>query len=153
MKTSNLNVNHGGVSYVGYAYTALPLPAALVAAAAQIDLEADSARAAVVPDPLRALEHAQAAAEAKAFAASGYVGEIPPYVKAWADAAALNPQAATDSIIAEADAWQAAMLAIRTARLSGKQGVLNATSHAVAENIADTAIEAIRACIVGVGNA
>ena len=78
---------------------------------------------------------------------------MPPYVKAWADAASLEPQAAADSIITEANAWEEALLDIRTIRLKGKQDVLKATSHAAAESIADAAIQAVRACIVGVGNA
>lgn len=153
MKKSNLCVDHGGISYLGYAYAALPLAAALIVAARQIDLAADAARASVLTDPLRALEYERAASEARAFAAAGYAGDMPPAVQAWADAAELTPQAAADSIIAEADAWQAALLAIRAARLKGKQRVLKATSHDAAEALADTAIADIRDSIAGVGNA
>lgn len=153
MQTSYLNVNFGGQSYVGFAFSALPLAAALVVAMAQIDQAADNARASVVSDPLRALEHERAAAEANAFKAAGYAGDMPPSVKAWADAAELEPQAAADGIIAEADEWLAAMYAIRAARLKGKQRVLKATSHDAAEALADTAIAEIRDSIAGVGNA
>lgn len=153
MNTQNLNVIFAGTSYTGFAFSALPLGAALLAAAQQVDKEADAARRAVVPDTLRAFEHDLAAAEANAFAASGYVGDMPPFVKAWAAAAELEPQAAADSIIAEASAWNGALLAIRTARLKGKQGVLKATSHDAAEALADTAIADIRDSIAGVGNA
>lgn len=152
MKTSNLNVNHGGTSYVGYAYASLPLSAALAAAAIQIDEAADSCRVAVIGGPLRALEYEHAAAEAKAFAAAGYIGDMPPSVQAWADAAELEPQAATDSIIAEAVAWSTALNAIRAARLKGKQRVLKATSHDAAEALTDEAIAAIRVSVEGVGN-
>jgi hypothetical protein len=153
MKKSNLCVDHGGISYVGYTYAALPLTAALIVAAGQIDLAADAARIAVLGDPLRAIEYERAATEARAFAAGDYAGDMPPSVQAWADAAELAPQAAADSIIAEAEAWQTALYAIRAARLKGKQRVLKAASHDAAEALADEAITAIRASIEGVGNA
>ncbi|WP_447902764.1 hypothetical protein [Pseudomonas serbica] len=153
MQTRNLNVIYGGQSYAGFDYENLPLPAALIIAAAQIDQAADSARGLVVGDPLRAQEHDRAAAEARTFAAGGYAGEMPAYVKAWADAASLDPQAAADSILVEADAWQAALLAIRTIRLKGKQDALKAVSHEAAEVVADAAIAAIRESVQGVGNA
>lgn len=153
MKTLNLNVDLNGTSYIGYEFSALPLAAALRAAVRQIDEAADAARVAVVGGSLRALEYERAAIEAKAFAAAGYAGDMPPAVQAWADAAELEPQAAADSIITEADAWEAALYAIRAARLTGKQRVLKATSHDAAEALADEAISAIRASIAGVGNA
>ncbi|MDI3357139.1 hypothetical protein MO767_22700 [Pseudomonas sp. UYIF39] len=153
MQLQNINVVHGGQSYVGFSFLALPLAAALIVAAQQIDQAADVARRAVLGDSLRALEYERAAAEAKAFAAAGYAGAMPPSVQAWADAAELEPQAATDSIIAEADAWQSALYAIRAARLKGKQRVLKATSHDAAEALTDAAIAEIRESIAGVGNA
>ncbi|MDI3355702.1 hypothetical protein MO767_15245 [Pseudomonas sp. UYIF39] len=153
MQLQNINVVHGGQSYVGFAFADLPLAAALVVAAQQIDQAADVARRAVLGDSLRALEYQRAATEARAFAAAGYAGAMPPSVQAWADAAELEPQAAADSIITEADAWQAALYAIRAARLKGKQRVLKATSHDAADALADTAIAEIRASIEGVGNA
>jgi hypothetical protein len=153
MKTLELNVVYMGQSYVGFAFGDLPLAAAMLAANLQIDQAADVARRAVLGDSLRVLEYERAAAEARAFAASGYVGAMPPSVQSWADAAELEPQAAADSIVAEADAWQEALYAIRAARLKGKQRVLKATSHDTAEALADTAIAEIRDSIAGVGNA
>lgn len=153
MKLTDLNFSYQGQLYVGYEFSQLPLAAALVAACQQIDQAADVARRAVLGDPLRALEYERAASEAKAFADGGYVGAMPPSVQAWADAAELEPEAAADSIIAEADAWGGTLLDIRIIRLKGKQDVLKAASHATAESIADAAIQEIRACIVGVGNA
>lgn len=153
MQKSNLNVIISGQSFVGFEFSALPLAAALVVAMAQIDRAADAARGLVVGDPLRAQEHERAANEAHVFAAGGYAGDMPPYVKAWADAAGLEPKAATDSILAEAEAWNAALLAIRIIRLKGKQDVLKATSHDSAEVVTDVAIAAIRESVQGVGNA
>jgi hypothetical protein len=153
MQLQNINVVHGGQSYVGFSFSGLPLGAALIVAAQQIDQAADVARRAVLGDSLRALEYERAAVEAEAFAAGGYTGDMPPSVQAWADAAELQPKAAADSIIAEAEAWRTALYAIRAVRLAGKQRVLQATSHDAAEALADTAIAAIRESIVGVGNA
>lgn len=153
MQKRNLNIDHGGTTYAGFEFSGLPLSAALLIAALQIDHAADAARVAVLGDSLRALEYERAASEARAFAAADYVGVMPPAVQAWADAAELDPQAAADSIIAEADAWETAMYAIRAARLKGKQRVLKAVSHDAAEALADEAIAAIRASVQGVGNA
>jgi hypothetical protein len=153
MQKQNLNVIYNGQSLIGFVFSALPLAAALSVAAKQIDEAADAARVAVIGGSLRALEYERAAAEARAFAAADYVGDMPPSVQAWADAAELAPQAAADSIIAEADAWQTALYAIRAARLMGKQRVLKAVSHDAAEALADEAMAAIRTSVQGVGNA
>ncbi|KAB0507772.1 hypothetical protein [Pseudomonas moorei] len=153
MQTTNLSVTYGDKAFVGWNFVDLPLGAALLAAAQQIDVAADLARRVVLGDSLRAVEYQLTAQEAEAFAAAGYTGDMPPSVQAWADAAELEPKAATDSIIAEADAWKTALYAIRAARLKGKQRALKATSHDAAEALADTAIAAIRDSIAGVGNA
>lgn len=153
MNKSNLFVDHGGISYAGYAYAALPVGAAYIVAAQQIDQAADQARVSVLVDPLRALEYQTAAAEAETFAAAGYAGDAPVSVQAWMDAADLDAQAATDSILAEARAWQGALYAIRAARLKGKQAVFKVTTHDAIEMVADTAIAAIKASVAGIGNA
>jgi hypothetical protein len=153
MQLQNINVVYGGQSFIGFVFSALPLAAALVAAAQQIDQAADAARRAVLGDSLRALEYERAATEAKGFAAGGYVGAMPPSVQSWAEAAELEPQAAADTIIAEADAWQTALYAIRAARLKGKQRALKAASHDAVEALTDVAIAEIRESIAGVGNA
>ena len=80
MKTLNLNIDLSGTSYIGYEFSALPLAAALLVASRQIDDAADAARRAVLGDSLRALEYQRAAAEARAFAAGGYVGDMPSSV-------------------------------------------------------------------------
>lgn len=151
MQTRNLSVDFGGAFFAGYNYEALPVGAALLVAAMQIDQAADVARATVINDPLRALEHQRAADEARAFQQAGYAGETPAYVKAWADAAGLEPQAATESILAKAEAWDQALLCLRTLRLKGKQDVSRATSHAEAEAITDATIAAIKESVQGLG--
>ena len=152
MQTSNLNVMFNGGLLAGYDYDRLPLAAALLAAAQQIDQAADLARRVVLGDSLRALEYQVTAQEAEAFAAAGYAGEAPPTVQAWMDAAHLDAQAATESILVEAHAWKGALYKIRAARLKGKQEVLEAASHDAAKAIADAAIAAIQAGVQGVGN-
>lgn len=153
MNLKNLNVDFNGSSYAGFDFSNLPLGAALLIASLQIDAAADAARVAVLGDPLRALEYERAATEAKAFAAAGFVGDVPPSVQSWADAAELTPQAAAESITVEADAWLTALYAIRAARLKGKQGVSKAETHDAAESLTDVAIAAIKASVQGVGNA
>ena len=153
MRKENLNIVLNGLSYVGYSFDTLPLVAALAAAAAQIDEEADSARTAVLGDPLRAVEYRLTAEEAERFAAANYTGPVPTTVQAWMDAAGLEPQAATDNILAEASAWKGSVYAIRAARLMGKQQVLKAQTHDAAEALTDAAIATIRESVQGVGNA
>ncbi|AHC82698.1 hypothetical protein X970_11995 [Pseudomonas monteilii SB3101] len=153
MQKRSLSVNYGGQFYAGFAFADLPLGAALRVAIEQIDQAADAARAAVLVDPLRALEYERTAVEARAFAAAGYAGEVPLSVQAWADAAELTAQQSADSILVEVNAWEAALYAIRAQRLKGKQQVLKATSHDDAEALTDATITAIRASVEGVGSA
>jgi hypothetical protein len=153
MQTTNLSVDFGGNTLVGYTFSDLPIGAALIVACQQIDQAADQARRAVLGDTLRALEYQTAALEAEAFAQGGYAGDVPPTVQAWMDAAELDAQAATDSILAEAAAWKGALYKIRAARLKGKQEVRKRGTHSAAEASADEAITAILAGIQGVGNA
>lgn len=153
MRKQNICIDYEGRQYLGFDFESLPLAAALLAAALQVDQAADQARSAVLGDPLRAVEYRLTSEEAERFAAADYAGEVPPTVQAWMDAAGLDAQAATDSILHEARAWKAAIYAIRAERLKGKQDVLKATSHEQAEALADVAIAAIKARIQGVGNA
>ncbi|MFZ7447009.1 hypothetical protein ACLVXS_26495, partial [Klebsiella pneumoniae] len=114
---------------------------------------ADNARVTVVGNSLRVVEYQLAEQEAQAFQVAGFEGSVPATVQAWVDAAGLSPQAAAESILTEAAAWKGALYAIRAARLKGKQEALKAASHDEAEAIADAAIAAINASVVGVGNA
>ena len=145
MQKNNLNILFGDGNYLGYEFEALPVGAALLVAAQQIEQAADQARAAVLGDPLRAVEYQMAEADAKAFMVAGFDGEVPATVQAVVDASEVSPQAATELILAESAAWRGALCEIRAARLKGKQAMLKATTHAEAESYADTAIDAIRA--------
>nr|WP_180205506.1 hypothetical protein [Pseudomonas sp. SbOxS1]NYU05619.1 hypothetical protein [Pseudomonas sp. SbOxS1] len=153
MQKQNINVDFNGRTYAGFSFESLPLAAALLVAAQQIDQCADQARRAVLGDPLRAVEYRLTAEEAERFAAANYSGPVPATVQAWIDATGLTAQAATDSILVEASAWKAVIYAIRAERLKGKQDALKAGSHEAAEAVADAAIAAIRASVQGVGNA
>ncbi|QJQ08206.1 hypothetical protein A3L25_001785 [Pseudomonas putida] len=153
MQTTNLSIEFEGRTYLGSNFSTLPLAAAMLVASRQIDQAADAARRAVLGDSLRAVEYQVTADEASAFAAAGCSGEVPPTVQAWMDAAGLEAQAATDSILAEAAAWKQALYQLRALRLKGKQDVLKVASHDAVEAVADVAIAAIHASVQGVGNA
>ncbi|RHW21699.1 hypothetical protein [Pseudomonas jilinensis] len=121
----------------------------------QIDHTADTARALVVGDPLRAEEYKTAREEAQAFAAGGYQGDVPRAVAAWAINGRTAQQAA-DEILAEAAAWTEALYFIRETRLAAKEQVrelMAAEQPEQAQAAAEQAIAAINAAIAGVGNA
>jgi len=153
MQTSNLSVTYGASTYAGFEFADLPLGAALLAAAMQVEQAADQARRTVLGDSLRAVEYQLTAAEAEAFAAANHEGAVPPTVQAWMDAVGKDAVAATADILAEAAAWKGALYGIRAARLKGKYAVAQASTHAEAQVIADQAIAGIHASVQGVGNA
>lgn len=79
MRKDNLNVTFNGNNYTGYEkYEALPLGAALLYTAQQIDEAADNARVAVVGNSLRVVEYQLAEQEAQAFQAAGFEARCPP---------------------------------------------------------------------------
>ena len=120
----------------------------------QIDTAADAARAAVVGDPLRAVEYERAASEAQSFAAANYQGDVPPMVAAWAISGRTTQQAAED-ILREAAQYDGAIVQLRTLRLEAKELIRAAMSEGnaeLAENIAAEAITAIEAAVAGIGN-
>lgn len=153
MRKESLNISFNGNNYTGFDFHRLPLGAARLIAAQQIDETADNARSEVVGNTLRVVEYQLAEDDAKSFQAAGFEGEVPAAVQAWVDAAGMTPQAAAENILSEAAAWKGALYTIRAARLKGKQAALKAGSHDEAEAIADEAIAAILASVVGVGNA
>jgi hypothetical protein len=153
MRKESLNITFDGNNYNGFDFKSLPIGAARLIAAQQIDEAADNARVAAVGNSQRVLEYQLAEQEAEAFQAEKFAGEVPASVQAWVDAAGLSPQKAAEDILAEAAAWKTALYAIRAARLVGKQAALKAASHDEAEAVADTAIAKINASVVGLGNA
>lgn len=120
----------------------------------QVDVAADHARRAVAGDPLRAVEYDRAAAEAQAYAAAGYQGEVPPMVAAWA-ISGRTPQQAADSILAEAAQYNGALVQLRTVRLQAKElirAAINAGNIEQAQDIAAETIASIEAAVAGIGN-
>lgn len=102
---------------------------------ARIDVIADVQRAKIVADPVRAFEYQVAEREAKAFAESGFTGDAPLSVAAWAIAKGWTAQQAEENILQEAAQFNGALYYIRATRLQGKQAVLNATSEEDADAI------------------
>lgn len=122
----------------------------------QIDVAADTARAAVVGDPTRTIEYERAAAEAAQFKAAGYPADnIPRTVAAWAINGRTAQQAA-DSILAEAAAYTEALYVIRETRLAAKEQIrmlMDVGEVEQAQQLAEQTIAAIEAAVAGVGNA
>lgn len=104
------------------------LASALQVAVTQIDAEADAARLRVAGDPLRAIEYQRAESDAKAYAAAGFAGDVPPAVASWAEAKEWTPRQAAEDILREAADYQAVLLAIRDVRLKGKEVARRATN-------------------------
>lgn len=121
---------------------------------ARIDAAADAARRSVAGDPLRAVEYANAATEAQAFAAAGYQGEVPPMVAAWA-INGRTAQHAADDILREAAQYNGALVQLRTVRLQAKELMRAAMADGnveLAEDIAAETIASIQAAVAGIGN-
>ncbi|MGA4453354.1 hypothetical protein [Pseudomonas fortuita] len=153
MRKDSLNITFNGNNYIGFDFALLPLGAAQLCAAQQVEEAADNARIAVMGSSLIYIEYQLAEDEARAFKEAGFEGDVPTTVQAWVDATDVTPQEAAESMLAEAAAWKKAVCAIRATRLVGKQKALKAGSHDEAEAIADQAIAAINASVVGIGNA
>jgi hypothetical protein len=112
-----------------------------------VDEAADSARQAIAGDPLRAMEYAQAAADAQAFFDEGYPKKaVPLSVSAWVIKGRTARQAA-DQIIAKAAQFQESLLTIRLLRLKAKAQIrahLAKGKTDLARQVSEDAITAIR---------
>lgn len=107
---------------------ATALQGAVAAAVRRIDADVDAITVGVIGG--RADEYTRAEVDAKAYAAAGYTGTVPPYV---ADYAAVmqtthgwTAQQAADDILATAAAWRGAQDAMRAQRLGAKAAVRSA---------------------------
>jgi hypothetical protein len=112
---------------------------------ARIDVIADVQRAKIVGDAVRAFEYQVAEREAKAFAETGFVGDAPPSVAAWATAKGWTAQQAAEDILQEAGLFNSALYYIRATRLQGKQAVMNATTEEEAQAIFTQTIASLKA--------
>lgn len=117
---------------------------------ARIDAAADDARNVIAGDPLRAMEYAQAAADAQAFVEEGYPKKaVPLSVSAWVAKGRTARQAA-DQIVAKAAQFNESLLTLRTLRLKAKQQVkvhIAKGKTELANQVIDDAITAIRAVV------
>jgi len=121
----------------------------------RIDTAADTARARVAGDPLRAVEYDRARIAAEQFAAAGYQGDVPPMVAAWAINGRTAREAA-DDILHEAAQYTAALIALRETRLAAKEQVrtlMDAGEVKQAQQVVEQTVAAIEAAVAGVGNA
>lgn len=122
---------------------------------AKIDASADMARAAVAGDPLRAVEYQRSADEAQAFKDAGYPADaVPPMVAAWA-IGGRTAKAAADNILAEAKAYNDALVLIRTTRLAAKEQVRTLMAddqYGAAKTLTDQTVAAIEDAVAGIGN-
>ncbi len=120
----------------------------------RIDTAADTARARVAGDPLRAVEYDRARIAAEQFAATGYQGDVPPMVAAWAINGRTAQQAA-DDILHEAAQYTAALIALRETRLAAKEQVrvlMAAGEVEQAQQVVEQTVAAIEAAVAGIGN-
>lgn len=145
-----------GWGYDGHAFTA-PASAPVVTLAelraalcVSVDAAADAAYVAIGgPSPGRLAEYRQANDDAVAFKAAAYAGDVPATIGCWMQATGWTAQQACDDILETAAAWNAALVAIRSARLLGKAAVNAATTAAGAKDAADTATASIRSVLAG----
>jgi hypothetical protein len=98
------------------------------AAVRKIDADADAIYGAVLGN--RGEEYKGAEADAKAYQAAGYAGDVPAGVDSWVAASGMTAQAAADDIVATAHAWRGAMAQIRANRLARKKAVEAAADEA-----------------------
>ncbi|SDY84598.1 hypothetical protein [Pseudomonas sp. NFIX28] len=113
----------------------------------RVDAEADSVRQVLFGDPLRVMEYAQAAAEARLFKESGYPKKVvPPAVSAWVAKGRTAKQAA-DEMLEKAAESDSKLLAIRTLRLQAKERIRAQAAKGkqdAAQDACEAAIQAIR---------
>ena len=120
----------------------------------KIDCAADVARASVAGNLSRDIEYDRAYRAALEFAASGYAGDVPKMVSAWAVNGRTAEQAAKD-IINAAEKYTALIERLREIRLSAKESIrLLSLSDEVeaAIVIAEQAVSDIEAAVSGIGN-
>jgi hypothetical protein len=122
---------------------------------AKVDAAADNARIALAGDPLKAMEYAQAAADARAFSDAGYPKkEVPLSVAAWVAKGRTAKQAA-EQILSKAEQLTEHLLTLRTLRLKAKAQIRAQGGKGkvdLARGAADDALIGIRALINGISS-
>lgn len=98
-----------------------------------VDSVSDAARESLVGNPLRSVEYQITAAEAQAYKDAGYTGSLPRSVAIWAAVKGISGQAAADSILSKAAAWNQVLYDVRDARLRAKDAIRAASDAAAIE--------------------
>lgn len=118
----------------------------------KVDATADNVRTALAGDPLKAMEYAQAAADAQAYQDAGYPKkEVPLSVAAWVGKGRSAKQAA-EQILSKADELTDHLLTLRTLRLKAKAQIRAQAVKGnmdLARSAADEALVAIRELVNG----
>lgn len=122
---------------------------------AKVDAAADDARTALAGDPLKAMEYAQAAADAQAYQDAGYPKkEVPLSVAAWV-AKGRSAKQAAEQILSKADQLTDLLLALRTLRLKAKAQIRAQAAKGnmdLARSAGDEALIAIRELASGLSS-
>ncbi|MGY3639806.1 MULTISPECIES: phage tail protein [Pseudomonas] len=120
-----------------------------------IDAAADNVRSVLAGDPLKAMEYAQAAADAQAYQDAGYPKkEVPLSVAAWVVKGRSAKQAA-EQILSKAEQLTDHLLTLRTLRLKAKAQIRAQAGKGkvdLARGAADDALIGIRALINGISS-
>ncbi len=107
---------------------------------------AEEQRQKYLPAPGQALTYMEKEKQARAYAAAGYTGPVPPLVQAEVDAGlAPDARAAADAIIAAADRARTALTAIEAERRKGVAAIRAATDQAGVDAALQAAIQRIQA--------
>lgn len=118
----------------------------------KVDAAADSARTVLAGDPLKAMEYAQAAADAQAYQDAGYPKkEVPLSVAAWVVKGRTAKQAA-EQILSKAEQLTDHLLTLRTLRLKAKNQIRTHAAKGnfdLANRAGDDALAAIRELVSG----
>jgi hypothetical protein len=121
----------------------------------KVDAAADGARTALAGDPLKAMEYAQAAADAQAYRDAGYPKkEVPLSVAAWV-AKGRSAKQAAEQILSKADQLTDHLLALRTLRLKAKAQIRTQAAKGnkdLARSAGDEALVAIRELASGLSS-
>lgn len=110
----------------------------------RIELVADTQRAKIVGDPVRAFEYELAEKEARVFRERNYAEPIPQTVISWMQASGLDRIQATDTTLQMADAFKYALNEIRRIRLVAKYNIMRSSDVSLAESMFYTAIEDLK---------
>ncbi len=121
-----------------------PIENVRVDALREIDFAAGQARARfITSEPGQESVYQLKREAAHVYRDAGYSGEVPAIIQSEANAQGLTPRAATDFIIATAEAWIAVAVQIEEIRQTGKVAVRAATESETIERLRGDALAAL----------